>query len=225
MQMKHCNSPVASALAATPLFAGIPEPACASVMAELGACIREYEAGEVVTHECAPASDVLCVLSGRIRVSCCKAADDARHLVRLLEPGDVYGAAFPVLEMAESPAMLVAAERTRVLALKVAAARRIVRSGACPRLVANLYAVAARQGFDAWRKLAIMSHYEIADRVLAYLKWRDEKGDGKRMRLSELAAYLGVNRTSLYRAIGKLTKNDTTRALVRAHVKLQTRGT
>ena len=212
LQMKHCNSDILPLLAKTPLFAGIPEHAHASLAAELDACVRDYEADEVVTHECAAASEVVCVLSGRLRVFCCGAKDDARHLVHVLGPGEVYGASLPALDaVAKSPALVVAAERTRVLALKVANARRLVRSGACPAFVANLYAASVRQGFNVWRKLSILSSYEISDRVRAYLRWRDEAGDAKPLSLPDLAAYLGVNRTSLYRALSKLTKNEVAR--------------
>jgi len=209
LQMKHCNADILPLLAKTPLFAGIPEYVRASLAAELEVCVRDYEADEVVTYECAAASEVICVLSGRLRVFCCGAKDDARHLVHVLGPGEVYGASLPALDaVAKSPALVVAAEKTRILALKVAKARRLVRSGACPAFVANLYAASVRQGFNVWRKLSILSCYEIADRVRAYLRWRDEAGDVEPLRLPDLAAYLGVNRTSLYRALGKLTKNE-----------------
>ena len=209
LQMKHCNSDILPLLAKTPLFAGIPEHVLASLAVELDICVRDYEADEVVTHECASASEVVSVLSGRLRVFCCGAKDDARHLVHVLGPGEVYGASLPALDVVtESPALVVASERTRILALKVANARRLVRSGTCPTFVANLYAASVRQGFNAWRKLSILSSYEIADRVRAYLRWRNETGDAEPLRLPDLAAYLGVNRTSLYRALGRLGKNE-----------------
>ena len=62
------------------------------------------------------------------------------------------------------------------------------------------------QGFYAWRKLMLLSCYEIADRVLLYLKWRKEDGlhNPVKFKYGELAEYLGVNRTALYRAVAKL---------------------
>ena len=54
----------------------------------------------------------------------------------------------------------------------------------------------------------LLSCYEIGDRVLLYLKWRKEDGFAgpARFRYGELAEYLGVNRTALYRAMDKLRK-------------------
>ena len=73
----------------------------------------------------------------------------------------------------------------------------------------------------AWRKVSLLGCYEIADRILLYLKWRSEEKSPGHVCLSELAAYLGVNRTALYRAIGKLTKNEVTGEFVRSHLKMR----
>lgn len=113
-----------------------------------------------------------------------------------------------MLELTRSPGMLVAAEAARILVCKVERVRQVMASGAHPKFVANLYASAVRQGFNAWRKLSLLSCYESADRVLLYLQWRNAENVAEPIRLSELAAYLGVNRTALYRAIDKLTISE-----------------
>ena len=104
--------------------------------------------------------------------------------------------------------MLVAAETARILVCKVDAVRQVMVSGTHPKFVANLYASAVRQGFNAWRKLSLLSCYEIVDRVRLYLQWRNAENVAEPIRLSELAAYLGVNRTAFYRAIDKLTISE-----------------
>ena len=86
----------------------------------------------------------------------------------------------------------------------------------------SLTAAASVQGFYAWRKLMLLSCYEIGDRVLLYLGWRKEDGlsASVKFKYGELAEYLGVNRTALYRATAKLCKSgkiriaDDTLALV-----------
>ena len=113
-----------------------------------------------------------------------------------------------MLELTRSPGMLVAAETARILVFKVDAVRQVMVSGTHPKFVANLYASAVRQGFAAWRKLSLLSCYEIVDRVRLYLQWRDAENATEPIRLSELAACLGVNRTALYRAIDKLTISE-----------------
>ena len=221
LQMKDCNGNVLSRMAETPLFAGLSEPDRASLATALNVRVKTCEAAELVMHECSPAAEIVCVLAGRLHVYECGLKDGTRHLVNIMGPGEVYGASFPVQALKASPGMLVAAEAARVLVCKVEAVRQVMASGACPTLVANLYAAAVRQGFAAWRKVALLSCYEIADRVRLYLQWRSGEPDAAPIRLPELAAYLGVNRTALYRALGKLTKDEVTRRLVKAHVKMR----
>ena len=88
-----------------------------------------------------------------------------------------------------------------------------MEKGAHPKFLANLYAAACKQGFYAWRKLMLLSCYEIGDRVLLYLKWRKEDGlsASVKFKYGELAEYLGVNRTALYRAMDKLRRSGKVR--------------
>jgi len=119
-----------------------------------------------------------------------------------------YGATFPVLDLKTNPGMLVACGPTEVLLCKVAKIRELIQRGQHPEFVVNLYAASAHQGFAAWRKLALVSCYEIADRIRLYLSWRREEGlgDTSLPPAAELAEYLGVNRTAIYRAFGKLKR-------------------
>jgi len=104
--------------------------------------------------------------------------------------------------------MLMANGVTEVLLCKVTKIREVIKRGTPAAFIANLYAASARQGFAAWRKLSLVSCYEIADRILLYLRWREEDGLANTPLPSsaELAEYLGVNRTALYRGINKLKR-------------------
>ncbi len=194
-----------SSMAETPLFSGLPESVRASLALELGVQVKVYKANELVVHECEPASWIVCILSGRVHLYECGFRDDSRHLVRILSCGDVYGASFPMVNPETNPAMLIAVENARLLVCRVDRVRQLVQNGRCPLLLANLYAVVARQGFYAWRKVSLLSCYEIGDRVMLYLRLcREENKSYVAVRSSELAALIGVNRTALYRAIARL---------------------
>lgn len=206
LQMKDCNDDLLSCMAAATLFANLPESARALLAAELDVRVKMCEASEIVSNECDPADRIVCVLSGRLHVYECGLKKADRHLVRTLRAGEVYGATFPVLDFKTNPGMLVAAEATRLLVFDVACVRQLIQEERCPAFVANLYAAAARQGFNAWRKVALLGCYEIADRVLLHLQGRVAEGDRASVGVAELAAYLGVNRTSFYRAVAKLRK-------------------
>ena len=208
VQMKICKENVLPKVAKLPLFAGCARDEIKTILEETQGKHRQFDAGEVILNECTPAVSMVVVVSGVVFVRECGLADDSRHLVQRLYAGGTFGATFPALATKTCPGMLVAEEPSEVLFLNVAAIRRMMEKGVHLRFLANLYAAACTQGFYAWRKLMLLSCYEIGDRVLLYLKWRKEDGFSgpARFRYGELAEYLGVNRTALYRAISKLRK-------------------
>ena len=162
----------------------------------------------MIVNEATAARDILVVCSGRLQVSECGLEDDSRHLVETLSAGDTFGTGFPVMDLEQYPAMVLAETEGVLLAIDVAAPRQLLAGGRHLAFLKNLYAATARQGFAATRKLALLSCYEVADRVLLYLRWRREDGLAEPFAINypELAAYLGVNRTALYRAIAALKK-------------------
>ena len=208
VQMKVCKENILPKVAKLPLFAGCAHDEIKGILEETQGKIRQFDAGEVILHECTSAVSMTVVVSGVVFVRECGLADDSRHLVQRLYAGGTFGATFPALETKTCPGMLVGEEPSEVLFLNVAAIRRMMEKGVHLCFLANLYAAACTQGFYAWRKLMLLSCYEIGDRELLYLKWRKEDGlaGPAKFRYGELAEYLGVNRTALYRAMDKLRK-------------------
>jgi len=208
LQMKHCNDNVLSRMAETPLFANLSESERKKLLTELDVRVRSYERNELIVHECEPATEVFVVLKGKVSVYECGQNADRRHLVYRLQPGDAYGATFPALDLKTNPGMVMANGPAEVLLCKVAKIREVIRRGTHAGFVSNLYVASARQGFAAWRKLTLVSCYEVADRILLYLRWRKEDGlpEDTMLNFAELAEYLGVNRTALYRGLDKLRK-------------------
>ena len=209
VQMKICKENILPKVAKVPLFAGCAHDEINGILDDAQGKVRQFDAGEVILHECTPAVSMAVVVSGVVFVRECGLADDTRHLVQRLYAGGTFGATFPAFRPKTYPGMLVAEELSEVLFLSVAAIQRMMEKGAYTRFLANLYAAACTQGFYAWRKLMLLSCYEIGDRVLLYLKWRKEDGlpSSVKFKYGELAEYLGVNRTALYRAIAKLRKS------------------
>ena len=209
VQMKICKENILPKVEKLPLFVGCALDEVKGILEEAQGKLRQFDAGEVILHECTSAVSMAVVVSGVVFVRECGLSDDSRHLVQRLYAGGTFGATFPALATGACPGMLVAEEPSEVLFLNVAAIRRMMGKGTHPRFLANLYTAACTQGFYAWRKLMLLSCYEIGDRVLLYLKWRKEDGfpASVKFKYGELAEYLGVNRTALYRAIAKLLKS------------------
>ena len=206
VQMKICKEDILPKVAALPLFRSCTCKELNGILDELQGAVHSFGSGEVIFHECTPAVSMAVVVSGVVLVRECGLADDTRHLVQRLYAGGTFGATFAALGPKVCPGMLVAEESSEVLFLNVAAIRQMMEKGRHSRFLANLYAAACTQGFYAWRKLTLLSCYEIADRVLLYLKWCKEDGlhNPVKFKYGELAEYLGVNHTALYRAIAKL---------------------
>ena len=213
VQMKVCKENILPKVANLPLFKGCSRREVESILEETEGKVCAFDVGEVILHECTSAVSVAVVVSGVVFVRECGLMEDSRHLVQRLYPGGTFGATFPALAPKTYPGMLVAEEPSEVLFLDVAHLQQMMESGLHPHFLANLYAAACTQGFYAWRKLMLLSCYEIGDRVLLYLKWRKEDGlpSSVKFKYGELAEYLGVNRTALYRAIAKLRKADKVR--------------
>ena len=208
LQMKICKEDILPKVAALPLFRNCTLKELKDILDELHGTVGSFGAGEVILHECSPAASMVVVVSGVVFVRECGLADDTRHLVQRLYTGGTFGATFAALGLKTNPGMLVAEGPSEVLSLNVAAICQMLEKGLHPNFLANLYAAASLQGFYAWRKLMLLSCYEIGDRVLLYLKWRKEDGlsSPAKFKYGELAEYLGVNRTALYRALDKLRK-------------------
>lgn len=206
LQMKICKENMVSKISRAAIFNDCSAAEIELLVGELNLRVREYAPREIVIHECVPATDVVVVLSGTLFVYECGLADDSRHLVQRLYSNDSFGSMLPALALKEYPGMLVAEKTSEVMFIGVEGVRRLLNQGAHPKFLANLYTSAANQGYCAWRKLMLLSCYEISDRVLLYLRWRKDDGlpSETPFRYSELASYLGVNRTALYRAIDKL---------------------
>ena len=195
-------------LAELPLFDGFGA-GVGSVLKALRAMTRRFSPGEIVVCECDKATSVLVVLSGSVKVTECGLEEDARHLVGCLGPGETFGATLPALGLATYPGLVEAKDTSEILFLDVAAIRTMLASGTEPRFLANLYAAASRQGYAAWRKCALLSCYEISDRLKLYLRWLKDSGRPvpAKFDIPLLAATLGVNRTSLYRAVEAIKRN------------------
>ena len=149
VQMKICNDDLLPKVARLPLFAGCASGEIKSILEDVQGKLRQFDAGEVILHECMPAVLMVVVVSGVVFVRECGLTDDSRHLVQRLYAGGTFGATFPAIAVKTCPGMLVAEEPSEVLFLNVASIRRMMEKGASPRFLANLYAAACTQGFYA----------------------------------------------------------------------------
>ena len=131
VQMKVCKENILPKVANLPLFAGYTYDEIKGILEDVQGKFRQFDAGEVILHECLPAVLMVVVVSGVVFVRECGLTDDSRPATR----------------------------SATVCSFTLSGARKTE----LPSLV--------------------------------------------KFRYGELAEYLGVNRTALYRAIAKLRKS------------------
>lgn len=190
------------------LFRNCPEGEMLSILESLKWRIRSHEEGFVIKDECSPVGDIFIVVSGRIAQYVCGRKSDSRHLLRILKPGDEGGVLALGGELPSHESMYVAHVPSTVLTLRAAPVRKWMEKGLHREFCLNLFSCASRLGVFAFRKLAVLSCYESGDRILMWLerKLKEEGGKSVAVNRAELAEYLCVNRTALYRALSQLEK-------------------
>lgn len=201
-------------LTTAPLFKGYDADEVERICGLLKARLKRYAAHAIIAHECQAVTDMFVVVSGRIVTSICGLAEDRRHQLMYSYAGDLIGSAFPCMRLEGYPFMATAVEPCEILHLDVEAVRTLLNSSEYAALLRNILNLSGRRCVRAIRKLAVMSCYETSDRILLHLRHHYEDTGSRLLvfKSTELAEYLGVNRTALYRSIAKLVETGTIRA-------------
>ena len=216
-QGKTCGKRCAflyKALTTTPLFRGYNAAEVEKICGLLKARLKHYAARALVVHECMAVKDLFVVISGKVVSSICGLTEDRRHQLMYSIPGDLIGSTFPEMRLEGYPFLMTAVGPSESLLLDVEAARELIRSPGYGTLLRNMLNLSGRRCVQAVRKLAVMSCYETSDRILLYLRHHYEDTGDRLLafKRTELAEYLGVNRTALYRSITKLVESGAIRA-------------
>ena len=170
---------------------------------------REFSKGEVIVHAGMEATRMFALVSGRIHVY--KGDPEERPvLVREIEQGGVLGLwIHSVADFSCWPGTAVASEPCTVISLSMSAARRLARESdaGIARLAVNSMKILSCEMFRMWRRLTVMDESTIEGRIKTYLTILDnETGRTGSVTVpldrERMAAYFGVTRPSLSRAIG-----------------------
>ena len=197
--------------AGTALFRGMSAKTVEDLVCRLNAVGRTYRRGEILAHAGLEASRLFVLASGRLHVYG-ERSGGREMLVREIMPGEVLGLwILHVPEEKSWPGTVLAAEDTEVVSLGMAETRRLLATGgrAAEQLSANMSAILARELFSTWRKLVVMDEPTVESRVQAYLAELAGRSGGSGEVVvpfdrERMAAYLGVTRPALSRALGRL---------------------
>jgi len=196
-------------LCASSLFCGYTRMEIASLLTRFDVRRKAYSDGAVVADEQEAPTRMGVLLSGSLHVYD-SALKGRRHLVRIVRPGEVLGATLSGVSARQAYPALVRAYGPCVLAtFSLSLVDKFMKHGG-GAFYDNLSIVVHDELQTAWRKIAILSCPNIADRVMLYLQDRSRREGTKTVVIgsteADFADYLGVSRSALARELRKLAK-------------------
>jgi len=195
------------AICASTLFDGYSPLELVVLLDELGAQRRTFTGGQVLATEDDEVRHMAVVLSGNLHVHT-NVTGERRHLLRIVGPGKVLGATLVTTRRTRYPADVTAYGPGACLTFSLERLRRLRKRGGAERLFDNLHAAVGEELLASWRKCAIMSCPNIAERVMLYLELCRRQSHSKTIVIGSseeaFAEYLGVHRTALSRVLSKL---------------------
>lgn len=192
-----------------PLFSGISDENLKILMMCLHSFEKSFHKGEIIIMDREQVHYVGVVLKGRVNMF----KDDIwgnRTLLSYTEEGDMFGESFAVQKETMSYVTFAAASDTDVLFI---AAWNVVHN--CPKgcsfhtqLTQNMFDLVGQKTVRLMEKIEISSKASLREKILAYLSMQAQKQHSRYIELpigrTELAAYLGANRSALTRELNAM---------------------
>lgn len=196
-------------LSATPLFSGISAADLSGLSPCLSPTVRAFKRGEAIMSAGDPATAVGTVLSGSVQV----VKEDLhghRSILAVVGPGRQFGEAYVCAGVQKLPVSVIAAADTTVLMVDY---RKIVTtcSSACVfhhQLIENMISILARNNIALAEKHEVLSKRTTRDKLVTYLEGQAAIAGSPTFTIpfsrQELADYLGVDRSALWREMSAL---------------------
>lgn len=199
-------------LSKTLLFQGASPDEIKSMLNCLGAEMRTFSKGDVISQAGTPAKAMGLVLSGSVSIE----SDDVwgnRSILDSIGPGEVFAETYACVP--DEPLMVsaVAVEKSVVLLLNAA---KLLRT--CPQacahhvaLIRNLLSISARKNINLSRRIFHTSSKTIRGRLLSYLSFQSVRCGSKDFEIpfdrQQLADYLSVDRSAMSAELGKMQRD------------------
>ena len=188
------------------LFRGIDADRLPQLLDRLGARVVKYARGETIYHCGDRVTESALVLEGTVIIEDSDIEDEYTNL-DVLRAGEAFGAVLALSGNGKSPMHVYAGARCAILVFNLQDAGRWAASGDEEwRLVNNIMASFAGKCADLYRKVQIYGKKRIRSRIQLYLMTLDMV-DGEvvlPLNRTELAEYLGVDRTALARELTRM---------------------
>lgn len=190
------------------LFEGIPEDALPQLLNALGGELKRYAAGQSIMRMGRAPIVTGIILSGSIEVSFLNENADQIDM-NIFEAGKSFGETMEGADLAESRMFVKAIRDAVILRLQF---RRLYEKTACEEpylwhFTLNMLRRISAKGIFYQHKIRIMGQKSIRAKLSVYLQETPRDADGavrRDMNQTQLARYLGVERSALSREMSHL---------------------
>lgn len=208
-------------LSRSDLFHGIDGVQLPQLLEKLGARVVRYAKGETIYHCGDCVTETALVLEGTVIIEDSDIEDEDTNL-NVLRRGEAFGAVLALSGNGRSPMHVYAGARCALMVFNLQdAGRRAAAGDEEWQLVNNIVLSFAAKCADLYRKVQIYGKKRIRSRIQLYLMTLDVVNGEVVLPLNrtELAEYLGVDRTALARELGRMREEGII-AVNKRHVRI-----
>lgn len=195
----------------TSLFKGVSLEEMPVALSAMNAELEEYDKGEFFTAINTPFRRAGIVISGELEVSCIT-ENYTKFIMGHFRHGQVFGVALAIDQLQSSPMQLAAVEHSVILAFDptplttVDASISILKQ----KLMANMIKFISKKNYFLTTKLHTTMQKTIHDKLIVYFHQLPTDFQGNKhlpFNQTQLAEYIGVNRSAMSRELKKMQEN------------------
>ena len=193
----------------SPLFTGVNEQDMEEMISCLDGQMKTYGKNERILTEAETLKKVGVILKGCVQVE----NEDVfgnRNIQEMLEPGELFGAAYACAGIKNSPVSIASISESKVLFLEAGRILSVCPT-ACPfhqKMVENMVYILARKNVMLSEKIGHISKRSTREKLLSYLSSQSKKAGSRHFFIpfnrQKLADYLCVERSAMSAELSKL---------------------
>ncbi len=188
------------------LFRGLDEAEMNRALSFFDASVAEYKKGEYLHYMGRPMFRFGLVLQGQILV-CTDDINGNRMIMVSVAVGDTFGESLSFLRVEDTPVYIYAASPARVLWLSPERIANVTESGFDADLKNRFIAMLAERTLSMNSRIQILSKLTLRDKLITLFSEYSRRGQ-KNITLpynrSDMAVYLGTNRSALSRELSQM---------------------
>ncbi len=202
------NLEIINAVKKLPLFNNIADKDIPDILSFFKANTKEHQKGAIIKQLWQPVKEAGLVLQGAVIIKFLSDSGN-EHRITKVAKGSVFALSFACSRSASGDTVeIVADEDCRVLYLELSNLfyNKKEYSNALEQVSINLLGELAEKNTFLNKKVEILSHHKIRDRVLVFLKTMSKGKQNFKLPFNReaMASFLGVERSSLSRELSKM---------------------